>query len=225
MSDSCVIPSALQILQYAVKLMFVNAGECVPENCPVEDNIIDIINWSGNSKVEPLRVLFDHIKLDRGQDKNHYWTPKAIDNAKPNIPYPQNTKEDVTSYLKDSCKEIAVLLNRDENWQNESLLALIVEKYGSFIALGNNNVAFVDLVRSTAAVNAALSKNPDTKELSLIVGDLSGVQTFIYTISSAGALKSLRARSFYLELVTEEIVQELLEALDLPSHEYYFRWC
>jgi CRISPR-associated protein Csm1 len=44
---------------------------------------------------------------------------------------------------------------------------------------------------------------------------LSGIQNFIYTISSDGALKSLRARSFYLELVAEEIVQQILEKLNL----------
>ncbi len=45
--------------------------------------------------------------------------------------------------------------------------------------------------------------------------DISGIQSFIYTIGSAGALKGLRARSFYLELVMEHIIDELLAALDL----------
>ena len=92
----------------------------------------------------------------------------------------------------------------------------------SSLSLGDENVAFVDLVRSTAAIAAALAENPKAENLSLIVGDLSGVQSFIYTISSAGALKSLRARSFYLELVTEEIVQQLLEALELPRTNIIF---
>jgi len=72
------------------------------------------------------------------------------------------------------------------------------------------------MVRSTAAVASALVENPDATAISLIAGDLSGIQNFIYTISSDGALKSLRARSFYLELVAEEIVQQLLEKLHLP---------
>lgn len=225
MSDSLVIPSALKILQHAVKLLFTNAGMSIPENCSVEDDFTDIISLSDNSEIKALRVLFDRIKLDRGQSENHYWIPREIDNEKPNIPYPQNiqpTSEDIRKYLETSCQEIRTLLERDENWQNESLLALIIEKYGSFIALDDEDVAFVDLIRSTAAVSTALTKNPDAKKLSLIVGDLSGVQKFIYTISSAGALKSLRARSFYLELVTEEIVQQLLEELKLPRTNIIF---
>lgn len=45
--------------------------------------------------------------------------------------------------------------------------------------------------------------------------DLSGIQDFIYTVSSKGALKSLRARSFYLEIMMEHMVDELLDAVDL----------
>lgn len=38
---------------------------------------------------------------------------------------------------------------------------------------------------------------------------------FIYTISSKGALKGLRARSFYLEILMEHIIDETLSALTL----------
>ncbi len=45
--------------------------------------------------------------------------------------------------------------------------------------------------------------------------DISGIQSFIYTISSKGALKALRARSFYLEILLEHIVDTLLSAVNL----------
>ena len=45
--------------------------------------------------------------------------------------------------------------------------------------------------------------------------DISGIQNFIYTINSKGALKGLRARSFYLEIMMEHMVDELLETLSL----------
>lgn len=45
--------------------------------------------------------------------------------------------------------------------------------------------------------------------------DISGIQNFIYTIHSDGALKNLRARSFYLEIMVEHIVDEILEHLGL----------
>lgn len=42
--------------------------------------------------------------------------------------------------------------------------------------------------------------------------DISGIQQFIYTISSKRALKALRSRSFYLEILLEHIVDMLLKA-------------
>lgn len=44
----------------------------------------------------------------------------------------------------------------------------------------------------------------------LVSGDISGIQQFIYTIPSKGALKSLRGRSFYLEVMLENIIDEIL---------------
>ena len=45
--------------------------------------------------------------------------------------------------------------------------------------------------------------------------DLSGIQKFIYTITSKRALKTLRARSFYLDFLVEHIADELLARLGL----------
>ena len=45
----------------------------------------------------------------------------------------------------------------------------------------------------------------------LVGGSVSGIQKFIYNITSKGALKGLRARSFYLEVLIEHIIDEILE--------------
>ncbi len=50
----------------------------------------------------------------------------------------------------------------------------------------------------------------------LIGGDVSGIQNFIYAITSKGAAKGLRGRSFYLELLTESIAKYILRELNLP---------
>lgn len=50
----------------------------------------------------------------------------------------------------------------------------------------------------------------------LIGGDISGIQKFIYTISSRKAAKTLRGRSFYLQLLTEAVLRYVLKELGLP---------
>ena len=49
----------------------------------------------------------------------------------------------------------------------------------------------------------------------IISGDISGIQDFIYTVPSTGALKSLRGRSIYLEVLLESIIDSVLEDLQL----------
>lgn len=49
----------------------------------------------------------------------------------------------------------------------------------------------------------------------LVSGDISGIQDFIYTIPSKGALKTLRGRSLYIDLLLEEFVDEYLEQIGL----------
>jgi CRISPR-associated protein Csm1 len=219
---SATFNTALQIAQQAVTLLAEWADPQLANKCPrlTNDNIVtkakQILFWTDH-KQQPkaLRLLFDYVKLNKGQDKQHFWQPKAIEDISPTIPYPQLQEPTDFSQLKTEIK-IAISQINDEDWQNLSLLTLIVEKFGSFLSFGESDIAFVDIVRATAAVAGAMASNPNATELSLIAGDLSGIQKFIYTISSDGALKSLRARSFYLELVAEEVVQQLLLGLKLP---------
>lgn len=52
------------------------------------------------------------------------------------------------------------------------------------------------------------------KEAFLLLSmDMSGIQDFIYNISGSKALKSLRSRSFYLELMLEIIVDKFIEEI------------
>lgn len=217
--NSC--QAALIVMQQAVKKLLTWSKADVAPNFPYpSDNRITQtakeiigIKWGENTEIQALRLLFDKVNLDQQHNKEHYWKPIAIANEKPPVPYPTETKPDNFDDLKDEIKTVSL---DDQSWQNLSLLTLIVEKFGSFISWGKSDIAFCDLVKSTAAVASAIAHNPETQQLSLIGGDLSGIQSFIYTISSDGALKSLRARSFFLELVTEEIVQRLLKKLKLP---------
>lgn len=100
------------------------------------------------------------------------------------------------------------------------------------------DVSLYDHLRTTAAIAACLASDgrdaawcqevgqaihgrgkaeAAAREVCLLVGgDVNGVQAFIYTLASAGAAKGLRARSFYLQLLTEAVARYLLDRLGLP---------
>lgn len=94
--------------------------------------------------------------------------------------------------------------------------------------LNSPDVSLYDHYRVRAALAACLTgpnptlpsesqDNQDTPVASLIEGDISGVQRFIYTITSRGAARGLRGRSFYLQLLTEGVARYILRQLGLPA--------
>jgi len=70
----------------------------------------------------------------------------------------------------------------------------------------------------SAVVHAALI-NPDGQDdgYTLVSGDFPGVQRMIYTVTSDGATKGVRGRSFFLQLLADCVVRRFLDELgDLP---------
>lgn len=119
-----------------------------------------------------------------------------------------------------------------------TLLGLLESSIGSIPASTNKmgliDVSLYDHVKATAGIAACvyefLREHGTTNYRKALFGDsqasvipmfllyscdMSGIQDFIYNISGDGALKQLRARSMYLELLLEHIVDELLERLGL----------
>ncbi|MDZ7400515.1 MAG: type III-A CRISPR-associated protein Cas10/Csm1, partial [candidate division KSB1 bacterium] len=51
----------------------------------------------------------------------------------------------------------------------------------------------------------------------LVGGDISGIQQFIYSVTSEHALKGLRGRSFYLQLISEAVAKSILDKFELTA--------
>lgn len=125
-----------------------------------------------------------------------------------------------------------------EAWIN-SLLALM-EAWTSTVpastAIGERaDISLFDHSRVAAAVAACISEYLEAEGRSdlrfelldhsasfydeqaflLFSADLSGIQSFLYTVSTENALRSLRSRSFYLEILMEHVIDELLDACGL----------
>ncbi|MHB8338427.1 MAG: type III-A CRISPR-associated protein Cas10/Csm1 [Ignavibacteriaceae bacterium] len=100
------------------------------------------------------------------------------------------------------------------------------DKYPKTLAFNNFNTSKISYpIKSSsekvgeypeaAGINTAIENCLKFKENSenpflLVSGDLSGIQDTVYTISSKGALKSLRARSFMLEFLCEHVCYEII---------------
>ncbi len=181
----------------------------------------------------PLTSVFSSVNLGIGDPEMVYYDLREYN---PNyFFYPTKEKPLITQKkyrdLYENFREEFIRLVKGSLDFNK-VLALL-EKYTTFIPsmMGEeNDISLYDHLRTTSAIalcmylyhNNELDKDIkdrifDRKEKKylLIGGDVSGIQDFIYTVSSKGALKYLRARSAYLELLTEDVVVEIVRRLNI----------
>lgn len=83
---------------------------------------------------------------------------------------------------------------------------------------GEPGVSLFEQWKAVAALVFATGqdwRNGPAGNFTLIGGDIPGIQDFVYTITSKGAAKGLRGRSFFLQLLGDAVVRRLLADLKL----------
>ena len=125
-------------------------------------------------------------------------------------------------------------LPRSEAWL-DSLLCLLECHTGMFPSSTNAgespDVSLFDHLKTTAAIGSCISEYlaaegernfkrrlfeeeksfREEKAFLLYSADFSGIQRFLYMVASDKALRSLRSRSFFLEITMEHYIDELLQ--------------
>jgi CRISPR-associated protein Csm1 len=193
-------------------------------------------------KETPMVSVFSRIKLDKEPPKLYRYHPNIL---KPENTFPeefdlyrgnelnnhlQNFGEDFRKIEKDAKKS-----NLHEFDAIFSNILTILAKYAWCIPSNTQeempDVSLFDHLKTTCAIAACLYKyhSPTFKEgeikedktdkFLLLVGDLSGIQNYIFNITHIGAggvAKRLRARSFQLNIISEIISHKILHAFNLP---------
>ena len=190
----------------------------------------------GFRRDQPLAPVFSHLNGSRtGWSLPPYpqdGTLRLPVQGEPGIPVQRY--QDLLRELEQGLRDIPM----DEAWLG-SLLSLLECWTGtvpsSTDAGQSPDISLFDHLKTTAAIGAAIStylldrqvedyrttlleREQEFRELPaflLYSADFSGIQKFIYTVSTANALKSLRSRSFFLELPMEHYIDELLTACGL----------
>ncbi|MGI6077418.1 MAG: type III-A CRISPR-associated protein Cas10/Csm1 [Fastidiosipilaceae bacterium] len=188
------------------------------------------------NQAQPLEPIFNHL---HGNHHQTFYQPTTL-LGKNQLPLPQNEKNTVSAKLYD---EILAQLKTDiaQNRSSpgfENRLLNSLEQLTSYIQhtdkRASSDVSFFIRSKLTAALSLSIydylqANHPSPSQLTsqtfselededcfmLVTLDFSGIQTFIYTITSKGALKGLRARSFYLDILMEVANDDLLEQLNL----------
>lgn len=199
---------------------------------------------SGSETESPQHLLSVFSKIGNGQAPQQYVPLRSLklspDHLFPSgdAPNDRETKEKYAQLWRDfEAASKALTSETDETVYIESLLALM-QQYTWCIPSAywrsEPDISLYDHSRMTAALAACLSVYPDekiaemleslargeptkTSTALLVEGDISGIQRFIYQITSRGAAQMLRARSLYLQVLTEAAARYVLRELGLTS--------
>ena len=164
-----------------------------------------------------------------GGDFNGYYAPQimAVDAAQPLTAAPANMADTYARLWSQFVRDRQRFVKDEQPPEiREKNLHALLQRYTWAMAAppvegaqaGANVVSLFDYARISAALAVCLEhRDPALAEPALLVGgDLSGVQEWLYRFSSRGAAKSLRGRSFYLQLLTEIVALYVLDRLHLP---------
>ena len=184
----------------------------------------------------PLAPVFNILNKNNSDCS---YAPRML-NSKINYPTKDKIPFDKSFYseVKDRLNDTLKGLEWNENYLNSLLLAL--ESTMCFVPSSTSkselaDISLYDHVKLTSAYSSCiyqylseqgivdfkdeLFKNANSfyekNAFLLYEMDISGIQDFIYTIHSKNALRTLRSRSFYLEIFMQHIVDTLLSKLSL----------
>lgn len=189
-------------------------------------------------KETPLESVFNILN---GNDKKLFYHPRIL-GEKEGINFPVEEKFVFDQHFYLTIKQNLLENLRGIMWEPEYLNSIleILEGNLSYVPSSTakdelSDVCLYDHLKLTAACNTCIydyfqekqvtdykdklwrrgREFQEEKMFALFSMDISGIQNFIYTIHSEGALRNLRARSFYLEIMMEHVVDTLLERLEL----------
>ncbi len=205
----------------------VNNGDV---NTPNNDELIDMAQqWAMGCKdvtVEYDALLTPFIDGIIGSKTNMHYPIKPLSLKRESI-FPttaQESSQTIKDLWSDLDKEITKLnnLNLERNAHNETLFFLL-KKYTSQIALNKNHshLSLFELIKLRAAIANALNQVPNYGQsncpLIMFCADLSGIQDFLYNIAKSKAAKSLKGRSFYLQLLINTVVEKIITKANVQN--------
>jgi len=182
------------------------------------------------TKEEQLVSIFSKIRITEENKPKEYYLPlKILDSNGFNDPSLEKRKY---NHIWDNFLEEAKILMEGGKIDDFTSLLSLLKKYTTFApSAAGRDVSLYEHLRMTSALATSLYHYSKEKELSfdddeqcymLIYGGMSGIQRFIYRISSPqdaqkGMSKRLRGRSLYLNLINDAIATRIIHDLNLTE--------
>lgn len=210
----------------------------------------DLEDSIAGSNESHLQSIFDALFVIHPDKKkqNHHWHPVKALSCDDSVfavaegELNQNVADEYVNLWNTFTKEAEDLLSTKSSAKAYlgSLLSLLKKYTWCIPSVGRSDkldISLYDHARTTAAIACCLHQsdklqgvlstgdeiNTDKAErFSLLTGDLSGIQKFIYQINSKNAAKTLKGRSFFVQLISQSIVDKILTIYEIEDAHVLF---
>jgi CRISPR-associated protein Csm1 len=188
-----------------------------------------------------LQTIYDFlIEIKKDKKAYHDVGPLRLDDSvfpTPGAHFSEDQPDRYKTLWKAFLDESTKLPKQNFKSLSDSLLSLL-RKYTWSIpssTMDQLDISLYDHLKTTAALSVALydsipehgplptaydalkNAESDKKRFRLMALDFSGIQAFIYQISRKSAAKTLKGRSFYLQLLMDSVIDQILELYELQQ--------
>ena len=199
--------STLVYIKQALQL----AGYSIQDVQPIANALSDFFGKKIKSN-QPLKSIFAALN-PQVKNENQFFGSNSKDLLLVKK-YPVNHSEAVNNFLIEAGKAL-----------NDHQLFQLVQEHFSRIPVADNGYDAATTLANWIQIytGVALSFHGNDKgNIGFISADLSGIQSYLYQISSKNAAKSLRGRSFFLQLFIDELLIQIeSELINSPFQRLY----
>ena len=181
--------------------------------------------WPATPPGSALLSIFSRIRDPQRttEPAPHYWQPQELSLDEVPAPGPEATVPGpvLEAWWQRFAWEAGEVLGRPaEAGARFEAFTHLLHKHAWAVpcSYGEPGVSLYDEFRALSAlVHASGCADQPADRFLLVGGDIPGIQRTIYTITSKGAAKGLRGRSFFIQLLGDAVVRRILAELGLPE--------
>lgn len=179
--------------------------------------------------------LLNDNKTDLRYYKHQLLNKTSYDILIPQYLSEQDAKMDKYTYanqgnifeqFRNDVKSVLSFYNADEDFNTLiTLLLMVFEKYmwciPDFTGSEQTDISLYNHLKDVVGISHSLYKNwiedESNNKLNLIIGDLPGIQNYIFNIINKKPAKILRGRSIFVQILTRKFASMFLDKLELTE--------
>ncbi|MBK7380366.1 MAG: type III-A CRISPR-associated protein Cas10/Csm1 [Ignavibacteriales bacterium] len=197
----------------------------------------EVETYQDQWKHKHLSSLFSKIKIfSKDKTTARYYKHQTLSKTDYRVIIPSETdekdikdfsyKESDWNLFKEDLEYVLDTYENDNDFDSLiNLLLIIFEKYmwciPDFTGSSETDISLYNHLKDVAGLSHAIklsqSEKAESKSLNLVIGDIPGIQNYIFDVVNKKPAKILRGRSIFVQVLTRNLATKLLKSFGLTE--------